>query len=433
MTEASNSSFPKSVQPGIPKRQEPPAGWKVMKLRQLLKPVMRPVAMKDDETYQLVKAKRSRGGIVARERLKGREILTKTQFEVRAGDFLISRRQISHGACGLVPPELDGALVSNEYLALRPTEKLDLGYLIHLSHSVYFQQTCFHSSIGVHVEKLVFKPEVWLDWSFNIPPIDEQRRIAAVLDAWDEGIMNLESLADLKAGRYRGLAAELFANEPQRPLLDLYEVMFSGVDKKTAKDERAVLLCNYMDVVNHRQIRRSLEFMEATASPREIASMGLRVGDVLFTKDSETAEDIAEAAVVAEDLPGVLCGYHLGIARPRSDRTNGFYLAHALRVPAIRNEFVKRTNGVVRFGLTLDALSEIQVPAPSPEKQRAVAGALDGLIVEERSLWSEVALLRRQKRGLMQKLLTGEWRAPASIDRPMPGGAKAERLAKAVS
>ena len=246
MTEASSSSFPKSVQPGIPNRPEPPAGWKVLKLRQLLKPVMRPVAMKDDETYQLVKAKRSRGGIVARERLKGRDILTKTQFVVRAGDFLISRRQISHGACGLVPPELDGALVSNEYLALRPTEKLDLGFLIHLSHSVYFQQTCFHSSIGVHVEKLVFKPEVWLDWSFNIPPLDEQRRIAAVLDAWDEAVDDLLRMASAKRRYFRGWVQKALAelNAPRKELSEIAQLVKTKVDPSRSQHSSSIELDN---------------------------------------------------------------------------------------------------------------------------------------------------------------------------------------------
>lgn len=42
----------------------------------------------------------------------------------------------------------------------------------------------------------------------------------------------------------------------------------------------------------------------------------------------------------------------------------------------------------------------------------------------------EAALLRRQKRGLMQKLLTGEWPVPESIDRLMPGGDAAAALAR---
>jgi type I restriction enzyme S subunit len=74
-----NRAFPKSVQPGIPKLAVPPDGWSVVPMRAIVQPVQRPVQLERDETYQLVTARRSRGGIVARERLKGRDILTKTQ------------------------------------------------------------------------------------------------------------------------------------------------------------------------------------------------------------------------------------------------------------------------------------------------------------------------------------------------------------------
>lgn len=138
--------------------------------------------MNPNETYRLVTVKRSRGGVELRETLTGREIKTPTQFHVRTGDFLISKRQIVHGACGIVPAELDGAVVSNEYAVLHSDGQIDLRFLRYLSESRYFQQTCFHSSIGVHVEKMIFKTERWLKWPFNIPPLPVQLRIVEVLD-----------------------------------------------------------------------------------------------------------------------------------------------------------------------------------------------------------------------------------------------------------
>lgn len=138
--------------------------------------------MNPNEPYRLVTVKRSRGGVALRETLTGREIKTPTQFFVRTGDFLISKRQIVHGACGIVPAELDGAIVSNEYAVLNSDGQIDLRFLRYLSESRYFQQTCFHSSIGVHVEKMIFKTERWLKWPFNIPPLATQLRIVEVLD-----------------------------------------------------------------------------------------------------------------------------------------------------------------------------------------------------------------------------------------------------------
>lgn len=179
---ADNGGLPPSVQPGIPNLPTTPEGWTRTSLDRHLTEVRRPAPLRSDESYQLVTVKRSRGGVELRETLTGKEIKTPSQFYVQSGDFLISKRQIVHGACGIVPPELDGAVVSNEYAVLNSDGQIDLRFLRYLSESRYFQQTCFHSSIGVHVEKMIFKTERWLKWPFNIPPLPVQQHIVQVLD-----------------------------------------------------------------------------------------------------------------------------------------------------------------------------------------------------------------------------------------------------------
>lgn len=194
-----NGGFPASVQPGIPTLPPAPKGWQRIQLRDHLKEVRRPVALVDDETYTLVTVKRSRGGVELREVLRGEEVKTPTQFYVRADDFLISKRQIVHGACGIVPPELDGAVVSNEYAVLSTDGEIDLRFLRYLSESRYFQQTCFHSSIGVHVEKMIFKTDHWLNWPFNIPPLAQQEHIVEILDTASREVVAIsEQLKALK-------------------------------------------------------------------------------------------------------------------------------------------------------------------------------------------------------------------------------------------
>ena len=168
MSKQTHQKYPPSVQHGIPRLAPVQKGWKSVAIGKLVTEVLRPVEMDDDATYTLVTAKRSRGGIVKREELKGREIAVKNQFYIQAGDFLISKRQIVHGACGFVPKELDGAIVSNEYLVLNFTDKVIPQFWEFLTHTIYFQQVCFHSSIGVHVEKMLFKVSRWYQWKVNL-------------------------------------------------------------------------------------------------------------------------------------------------------------------------------------------------------------------------------------------------------------------------
>lgn len=218
--QSDNGGFPASVQPGIPRLPLAPAGWRRIQLRDHLREVRRPVALQDDESYMLVTVKRSRGGVALREVLRGNEVKTPTQFHVHTGDFLISKRQIVHGACGIVPPELDGAVVSNEYAVLNTDGEIDLRFLRHLSETRYFQQTCFHSSIGVHVEKMIFKTDHWLNWSFNIPPLERQRRISDILETAGRERVELAKQIDALKREKAALMSQLLTGKRRVKLPD---------------------------------------------------------------------------------------------------------------------------------------------------------------------------------------------------------------------
>ena len=205
--------YPPSVQPGIPKLIEKPDGWDEKTMAELLKTEKRRVQLDDDTEYELVVAKRNRGGIEPRGKLLGKDIRTSTQFKVKAGDFVISRRQIVHGACGIVPDSLDGAIVSNEYSVFTVNEHLDPGYLRLLSHSLYFQQTCFHSSVGVAVEKMIFKVEQWLKYPFLLPPIEEQRAITKTLETAEAEIALLQQRVEKLKRQKKGLMQQLLTGK----------------------------------------------------------------------------------------------------------------------------------------------------------------------------------------------------------------------------
>lgn len=158
---------------------------------------------------------------------------------------------------------------------------------------------------------------------------------------------------------------------------DVADVLFSNVDKQTSDDEEAVRLCNYVDVYKNERITRYIDFMEASAEPREIMKFQLRRGDVLSTKDSETADDIAISAVVADELPGVLCGYHLALMRPRSHRIHGPYLAWLHASKQFRAQYEARAVGVTRFGLPQYAFRAARIALPPVREQRLIAAFLD--------------------------------------------------------
>ena len=166
---------------------------------------------------------------------------------------------------------------------------------------------------------------------------------------------------------------------PTAPLGQVTELTLSSVDKKTKPHERAVLLCNYMDVYSNKFIRSDLDFMTATATEREIRRCALRPGDVVITKDSEQYDDIGVPALVRDDVDNLVCGYHLAILRPLQESIYGHYLLYALQIENVQHQFHAYANGVTRFGLRKDDILRVEIPLPPLPEQRAIAGVLGAL------------------------------------------------------
>ena len=249
---------------------------------------------------------------------------------------------------------------------------------------------------------------------FPLPPLSEQRKIAAILRTWDEAIDKLGRLRMAKSRHRRGvmralLTAELrflgFGHRPWRGvrLGEIAEVIVSSVDKKTKSSERPVRLCNYTDVYACHAIHPRMGLMKASATSTEIEKCRLRVGDVVITKDSEDPNDIAVPAVVEETAPDLVCGYHLAIIRP-GPAADGPFLKYYFDLPSTRAYFASRANGATRFGLTVGSIEGAVIRIPGLAEQRRIAEVLRICDEAIATISRQIDSVAGQKRGLQQML-----------------------------
>ena len=190
----------------------------------------------------------------------------------------------------------------------------------------------------------------------------------------------------------------------------------SNVDKKTDEDEESVLLCNYSDVYNNAEITSKLEFMRATATQSEIEKFLIAKDQVIVTKDSETREDIAVPAYVAEDFENVLCGYHLTQIKPKE--VFGKYLFRLFQSRQFNAQFILGANGVTRFGLPQYVISNALIAVPPIEEQRSIArfldyktAQIDALIARKETLLKKLA---EKRTALISQAVT------KGLDRTLP-------------
>ncbi len=194
--------------------------WKRYSYRKLLKVVKRNFDWNENELYKLISVRRRSGGIFFRESLYGHQILVKGLRTVNVGDFLFSKMQILHGASALVTEEFDGTKISGSYIAVVASDKkiLNIEFLNWYSQLKYFYHQTYISSYGVHIEKMTFDFETFLQLEMKLPPLKEQIAIAKVLEATDKEIKLLKSKTDKLREQKKGMMQQLLTGKKRLTL-----------------------------------------------------------------------------------------------------------------------------------------------------------------------------------------------------------------------
>ena len=180
-------------------------------------------------------------------------------------------------------------------------------------------------------------------------------------------------------------------------LSDVAKVDISSVDKKAKENETTVRLCNFTDVYHNWAITSDMasSFMEASANAKEIEKFTKKKGQVAFTKDSETRDDIGIPTYIADDFENVLLGYHCALVTPDETKLCGKYLNAFMHSNYIQKYFeLNATGSGMRYTLSIDTLEGMPLLLPSLEEQKCIGeifSALDKKIALNRAINQNLA------------------------------------------
>ena len=159
-------------------------------------------------------------------------------------------------------------------------------------------------------------------------------------------------------------------------------VEISGVDKKTKDNEIPVRLCNFTDVYHNWAITKEMtnSFLKASANQKEINTLSLKKGQVAFTKDSETRDDIGIPTYIADDFENVVLGYHTALITPDKSKLSGKYLNAFMNTRYIQKYFENNASGSgQRYTLSTETLNAIPVIAPDLQTQEKIGDVFSNI------------------------------------------------------
>jgi type I restriction enzyme S subunit len=166
--------------------------WPKVALGQLITRADETAVLDPLEQYHEVTIKLWGKGVLSRGKVLGSDVVSVRRV-VRKNQLILSKIDARNGAIGLVPPELDGAIVSNDFpsFSFNDLEQCDPEFMGWLVRSTPFVDLCKAASEGT-TNRVRIKEDRFLDQQIALPPLARQQAIVARLDTLAEKTQQVE-------------------------------------------------------------------------------------------------------------------------------------------------------------------------------------------------------------------------------------------------
>ena len=378
--------------------------WPKVALGELLRRSDESAVLDPAAEYHEVTIKLWGKGVISRGKVYGSDVVSVRRV-VRANQLILSKIDARNGAIGLVPPELDGAIVSNDFPSFdfRNHSQCNPAFMGWLVRSSPFVELCKAASEGT-TNRVRIKEDRFLGQSIALPPLAEQQAITARIDALAEKTRQVEAHLDaaecdaehLLALRFR----DAIANAPLRAMAEVAPLIRRDVaiDLEASYTELGVR--SFYKGTFHRRTVAGSEFTWQKM-------FRVEEGDLIFCNIMAWEQAIALAK--SEDQGCVGNHRMLTCVADRTKAVPGF-LAYYFRTEEGFAKVYAASPGTAARNRTLVAtnLEAIRVPVPPLPVQQS----FDRLQAEVAALRAQHAELRAANAALL----------PATLERVFAGG-----------
>ena len=352
------------------------------------------IQIDDLENYKRCRVQLHAQGIVLRDTVPGAEIKTKKQQVCKAGDFLVAEIDAKVGGFGIVPDDLDGAIVSSHY------------FLFHIDDNVlnrrfldYFVRTpAFRNQVTAQgsTNYAAIRPDDVLGYKIPLPPLPEQRRIVARIEALAAKIEEartlrqqaVEAAETLVPNTIRALFASgvdqgwRSANLGEYVTEDCY-----GTSEKTCDDQAGTPILRMGNIQNGQLDLSDLKFLHL--SDRERSTLLLQKGDILVNR-TNSAELVGKCAVFEAEGEYAFASYLIRLRLDRK-RAEPRLVAAYINSPIGRSYmFAERKQMTGQANVNATKLKALPIHLPGLTEQGHIVNYLD-------DLQARVDVLKRQQ------------------------------------
>lgn len=246
-----------------------------------------------------------------------------------------------------------------------------------------------------------------------LPPLKEQKAIAAILSKWDEAIEKTEALIAAKEKRKKALMQQLLTGkQASEPLVKLKD-LFLPVRRKNTVNCTKVLTASG----EHGLVDQTDYFNRSVSGANLENYYLLKSGDFAYNRSSMNGYPFGAIKRLEKYDEGILSTLYICFA-PNSSDINPTFYKYYFESGVLNKQLRTITQvGARAHGLlnvTLSDFMNIKIPCPKLKEQNEAAKLLSLVDEELRLAKEELETVQKQKKALMQILLTGKKRTKAA-------------------
>jgi len=422
------------------------------------------IELVDNSIYKRVTIKANHQGVHLRDKEIGAKIGTKKQFIINGGDFILSKIDARYGAFGIIPPELDGAIITGNFWTYEVDNNLvDTEWFFYFTHSYNFIEICKESSTGTTHRKYLDET-TFLSHPIDLPSIEEQKmmvkrfKVSSKLSdsCFDEILIQKQLINKFKQSilqeAIQGKLTEDWRKQnpnvvPASKLLARIKTEKAKLIKeKKIKKEKPLpqitdeevpfelpegwVWCRLEDICSKTGSGSTPKGGKAAYPSSGIKFLrsqnvyddGLRYDGMAFIYE-KTHEKMKGTQVKAEDLLLNITGGSIGrccivpkdfdtgninqhVAIVRTVQPSlGYYLHHVICSPYFQNMIIELQTGAGREGLPKNKMDNILIALPPQKEQEVINEKIYKLRIQLASLAQEIDESEQNAQMLMQAVL----------------------------
>jgi type I restriction enzyme S subunit len=377
-----------------------------VRIREVATPVERPETPIPGQIYRQIGVRLWGQGAYERESLDGSQTRYATLSRVETDDIVVNKIWARNGSVAVVSEYLAGCYGSGEFPTFAPhRDKLLPRWFQWLTKTQAFWQQCDEKSQGTSGKNRI-RPEQFLNVEIPLPPLAEQQRIAARIEALARRVEEARGLR-----REAGEEAEtLFKAELHGIFESLNHSLNALGDFATQITDGPHITPQYMDtgvpfvtvrnIADRRLDLTNLKYISQKDHEEFCRRIKPERGDVLYTKDGT----LGTPCYVDTDAE---FSFFVSVAliKPIRDQLDGRYLAYILDAPQVHDQVAEGKTGAVLAHIVLRAIKAIRIPIPPLKNQHRIVTYLDNLKAKADDLRRLQAETQKELDAMMPSIL----------------------------